>query len=163
MGSQAGRGSRICVRHNMPCCVNAVHVAKCRIFGTFAAYKKRVARDFAQIAHTKKEPGGSRCQVSQGGRSLLPAAPQQSQRGAGVMVMLRKMQADLSSQTLLKFHFRPSDFYYTHKHKFQTVRKQPEIGAGAWAGRGSRGQPQSPHLHGMHGRVKRKWKWKLIY
>ena len=38
----------------MPCCVNAVHVAKCRIFGTFAAYKKRVARDFAQIAHTKK-------------------------------------------------------------------------------------------------------------
>ena len=36
----------------------------------------------------KKEPGCSRCQVSQGGRSLLPAAPQQSQRGAGVMVML---------------------------------------------------------------------------
>lgn len=73
----------------MPCCVNAVHVAKCRIFGTFAAYKKRVARDFAQIAHTKKkEPGPPPLPSLPGRALLLPAAPQQSQRGAGVMVML---------------------------------------------------------------------------
>ena len=51
--------------------------------------KKRVARDFAQIAHTKKEPGGSRCQVSQAAGFLsfrrFLSSPS---GGAGVMVML---------------------------------------------------------------------------
>ena len=74
----------------MPRCVNAVHVAKCRIFGVFAAYKKSAWRGILRKLHIqKKEPGGSRCQVSQAAGFLsfrrFLSSPS---GGAGVMVML---------------------------------------------------------------------------